>query len=414
MMETAKLPLSRASAITDLRWHLDQTGNVPGRPALRARWGWTDHAVRMLLLDEAAWLVDENRQRVASRSPAGRQPVASDRMGKRRLSSRNRQRVASASPARRQPVATRALIQTSDSDDRLQTEDNVVPQAHPPAAPPALGPADPDTEPDWDALFEAVPLTYDEETTDEAAEDEGPVGTPAGAIAPASAVTSEESATQPPPVTRRRKAPRPAPVGDVETLWEAWRVHGTVRGEPNPRRKRLLQSAIEAHGLSAMVDLLDAAHTGDDRYWRFLQGATPESDAVYLSPETLLNGRLVERVERAAGWVEGGRRRHEVTETRAEARAEAVARPALERARAAWPYAVKLIGAPPDALGKLVEGWPETNARALRDGLAACGGLMALGRADEYKRHELRRKFLAGVVAALGGTVTDAELREVG
>ena len=72
MMETAKLPLSRANAITDLRWHLDQTGDVPGRPSLRARWGWTDHAVRMLLLDEAAWLV-ERRQRVASASPAGRQ-----------------------------------------------------------------------------------------------------------------------------------------------------------------------------------------------------------------------------------------------------------------------------------------------------------------------------------------------------
>ena len=112
--------------------------------------------------------------------------------------------------------------------------------------------------------------------------------------------------------------------------------------------------------------------------------------------------------------MEAGRPRHQVEETRAEARAEAAARPALERARKAWPYAVKLIGAPPDALGKRVKGWPEANRKALADGLHACGGLMALGRADKWKLDDLRRKFLAGVVAALGGTVTEAELREVG
>jgi hypothetical protein len=220
------------------------------------------------------------------------------------------------------------------------------------------------------------------------------------------------SATQAPPATRK---PRPAPEGDVETLWAAWRAHGTVRGAPNPKRRRLLERAIDEHGLAAMTDLLDAAHTGDGGYWRHLQGATERNDTAYLSPETLLNGRLADRIDRAAEWVEAGRPRHRVEETRREARAEAAARPALERAREAWPYAVRLIGSAPGALDKLVATWPEANARALRDGLRACGGLSALGRADQYRMPELRRKFLAGVVQALGGSVTDAELmREVG
>jgi len=224
------------------------------------------------------------------------------------------------------------------------------------------------------------------------------------------------SATQPPPATRKRKAARPAPVGDVETLWEAWRAHGSVRGEPNDHRRRAMERVLGVYPLADVLEMLDAAHTGDGDKWRFLQGATSRSNAVYLKPENLLRpSTIAGRMEDAAEWVEAGRPRHQVEAARVEARAEAVARPALQRARDAWPIAVKLIGSHPSAIDKLVAGWPEANQRALRDGLAACGGLMALGRADKFALPELRRKFLAGVVAALGGTVTEAELmREVG
>ena len=358
------------------------------------------------------------------------------------------------------------LTLPSDHDElRVETsstEETVVPQDAPPAAPPALGPADPDTEPDWDALFEAVPLTYDEESDDDEATDDGPVGEApnhagaqalepqreasevaetvagdrddacdvgrcgAGGLREASEsgagslLTPEASATQPPPATRKRKAPRPAPVGDVETLWEAWRAHGTVRGEPNPRRKRLLQSAIETHGLSAMTDVLDAAHTGDGGYWRHLQGATERNDTPYLSPETLLNGRLVERVERAAQWVEAGRPRHEVAETRAEARAEASTRSLATRATMAWDKTiVPHIGSRMDRLEAVMAAWgdsprAEEARRAVLGGLREAQGLSAIGMATQFTRPALKRAFVRGFAAALGGTVSEAELLAVG
>jgi hypothetical protein len=342
------------------------------------------------------------------------------------------------------------------------TEETVVPLAHPPAAPPALGPADPATEPDWDALFKTVPLTYDDEATDGEASGEtalgenrtswpsGSMGTEAveacdpeshaagdaatvavadyavgdaGGMAP-EVLTPDGclplgSATQPPPATRKRKA-RPAPVGDVETLWEAWRAHGTVRGEPNPRRKRLLQSAIETHGLSAMTDVLDAAHTGDGGYWRHLQGATERNDTPYLSPETLLNGRLVERVERAAQWVEAGRPRHEVAETRAEARAEASTRSLATRATMAWDKTiVPHIGSRMDRLEAVMAAWgdsprAEEARRAVLGGLREAQGLSAIGMATQFTRPALKRAFVRGFAAALGGTVSEAELLAVG
>jgi hypothetical protein len=348
-----------------------------------------------------------------------------------------------------QKQKTEAEDRDTSSLEASSSHETVVPQAHPPAAPPALGPADPDVEPDWDALFVTVPLTYDDDeaTDDQATEDEGTVGTQAGAPpeapvvasglaaehqhevevgmegalppggppGPGSLLTPEASATQPPPATRKRKAARPAPVGDVETLWEAWRNHGSVRGEPNDHRRRAMERVLRDYPLADVLEMLDAAHTGSTDNWRWLQGATSRSDRAFLKPENLLvAAKLAARMEDAQDWVKAGRPRHQVEKTRAEARAEAAARPALERARKAWPYAVKLIGRPPEAFGEVTEGWPEANRKALADGLHACGGLMTLGRADKWKLDDLRRKFLAGVVAALGGTVTEAELREVG
>ena len=338
--------------------------------------------------------------------------------------------------------------QKTEAEDRptrrvetSSTPETVVPLGAPPAAPSALGPADPATEPDWDALFSTIPLTYDDEATDEAIEDEGPVGTPAGATTPAQAVAGGFATEHQHEVgvgvegalpaggqagpgslltPRKRKAPRPAPVGDVETLWEAWRVHGTVRGEPNPKRRGLLARAIEAHGLAAMVDVLDAAHTGDGGYWRHLQGATERNDTPYLSPETLLNGRLVERVERAAQWVEAGRPRHSVEETRAEARAEASTRSLATRATMAWDKTiVPHIGSRMDRLEAVMAAWgdspkAEEARRAVLGGLREAQGLSAIGMATQFTRPALKRAFVRGFAAALGGTVSEAELLAVG
>jgi hypothetical protein len=489
--EALTKPWPVSAITTDLTWWADRfTPDRPSFAALAERWGVSKASARRLALTfdgvenvrsdrkaGTAWETTGNRLGTAwettgsvptpETSPYG---TAWEPLGKRLGTAWE-----TVHPENGAVPMPFVASQTTDSDNRQQTTvvleasstpETVVPLDAPPAAPPALGPADPATEPDWDALFEAVPLTYDEESDDGEAADGGcvdeapnhagveaerpaatwkpseaqapPPDVPAAdearsdgaallweALAPGSLLTGDgclplESATQPPPATRKRKAPRPAPVGDVETLWEAWRNHGSVRGEPNSKRRGLLARAIEAHGLSAMVDLLDAAHTGDDRYWRFLQGATPESDAVYLSPETLLNGRLVERVERAAGWVEGGRKRHEVTETRAEARAEASTRSLATRATMAWDKTVvPHIGSRMDRLEAVMAAWgdspkAEEARRAVLGGLREAQGLSAIGMATQFTRPALKRAFVRGFAAALGGTVSEAELLAVG
>jgi hypothetical protein len=343
------------------------------------------------------------------------------------------------------------------------TEETVVPLAHPPAAPPALGPADPATEPDWDALFKTVPLTYDDEATDGEASGEtalgenrtswpsGSMGTEAveacdpeshaagdaatvavadyavgdaGGMAP-EVLTPDGclplgSATQPPPATRKRKA-RPAPVGDVETLWEAWRAHGTVRGEPNDHRRRAMERVLRDYPLADVLEMLDAAHTGSTDNWRWLQGATSRSDAKYLKPENLLRpSTIAGRMEDAAEWVEAGRPRHQVEETRAEARAEAAARSLATRATMAWDKTVvPHIGSRMDRLEAVMAAWgdsprAEEARRAVLGGLREAQGLSAIGMATQFTRPALKRAFVRGFAAALGGTVSEAELLAVG
>jgi hypothetical protein len=169
-----------------------------------------------------------------------------------------------------------------------------------------------------------------------------------------------------------------------------------------------------------MTDVLDAAHTGDGGYWRHLQGATERNDTPYLSPETLLNGRLVERVERAAQWVEAGRPRHEVAETRAEARAEASTRSLATRATMAWDKTiVPHIGSRMDRLEAVMAAWgdsprAEEARRAVLGGLREAQGLSAIGMATQFTRPALKRAFVRGFAAALGGTVSEAELLAVG
>jgi len=91
----------------DLRWWEDQVSvgfkkRIPGRPTLRARWGWSDHQVREMLKDEASW-----RDLTCKESPANRQPTASESPADRQQSGRkpaeSQDRTASESPASRQP-----------------------------------------------------------------------------------------------------------------------------------------------------------------------------------------------------------------------------------------------------------------------------------------------------------------------
>lgn len=62
------------AACLDLR-AMEAEGSIPGRPALRRRWGWTDHRVRSLLKNESLWR--EVRQPTASQPPEN-QPKMQD------------------------------------------------------------------------------------------------------------------------------------------------------------------------------------------------------------------------------------------------------------------------------------------------------------------------------------------------
>lgn len=139
-------PWPRSAILADLRWWSDQErigrGARPGRPALAARWGVTDHAARVALRDAEAWScpihgdpmhTPGHHQRVASGSPAGRQPVASRDEDERRDLSDFRQPVASPSPADRQPVASSSpharvyieqIAETETETDQTHTRDD--------------------------------------------------------------------------------------------------------------------------------------------------------------------------------------------------------------------------------------------------------------------------------------------------
>lgn len=341
------------------------------------------------------------------------------------------------------------LTEPSEDVRRVETtpsHETDVPQG--PAAPAALGPTDPTCdEPDWDALLTAVPMTYDEVDDDEATE-AGPVDAPpsaaavaagpaaldGGALAPspdavpgalADGVRGDGAArpvvtdgclplgsvTQPTPVTRAT---------DVDALWEAWRGYGTVRGRPNAHRRAAMARVLRDYPLADLLDMLEAAHTGDGDKWRWLQGATSRSDAVYLRPENLLRpSTIAGRMDDAHDWVRAGRPKHDAAEARVEARSQAAAQSLVTRARAAWDKTVMPNRGSQRRLNELMASWGDSPRadearRAVLGGLAEARGLQAIGMATEYTRPEKMRAFVRGFVAALGGEVTEAELREVG
>ncbi len=126
----------------DLRWMENEirrgtSARIPGRPSLRARWGWTDHRVRTLLADEDAWCDPRfktespaHRQPTASAPPADRQPVNGSSVVISEKPPADRQPTASASPANlhtrvgeqvNKEQGTRNKKKSSPSDEDLAT-----------------------------------------------------------------------------------------------------------------------------------------------------------------------------------------------------------------------------------------------------------------------------------------------------
>lgn len=121
LLTASGMAWERDEAVADLRWHVDQGRALPGRPALAARWRWTDWAVRTLLADVGHWWDPTKGDAPSTREDleARRQPSSS----RRQLASNDRQPALEQTPtiepippaplqpppADRQPPSTRAL-----------------------------------------------------------------------------------------------------------------------------------------------------------------------------------------------------------------------------------------------------------------------------------------------------------------
>ena len=103
-----------------------------------------------------------------------------------------------------------------------------------------------------------------------------------------------------------------------------------------------------------------------------------------------------------------------------EVRAEVAAKSLAQRAKDAWDKVViPNRGASGARFNALLASWgdsprAEEARRAVLGGLTETRGLSAVGQANDFTRPALRAAFMRGFAAALGGTVTEAELREVG
>ena len=101
------------AARIDLRYYEDQiqTGarrRLPGRTALRRRWGWTDHRVRTLLQSESWRESPERRQKIARTPPENQ-----------RKEQEQRYPTARTSPENRQKIATRGSITINNKQDQI-------------------------------------------------------------------------------------------------------------------------------------------------------------------------------------------------------------------------------------------------------------------------------------------------------
>ena len=107
-------PWEREAALADLRWwdHQRRRGleQLPGRPALAARWRRSEHWVRCRLAEAGEW-----------RDPVREVAAAPHRVARGRLAGGHRP-VANTSPARRQDVASRSpAADRANADDSLKS-----------------------------------------------------------------------------------------------------------------------------------------------------------------------------------------------------------------------------------------------------------------------------------------------------
>jgi hypothetical protein len=81
LLTSTGAPWPESAVVFDLRWHVDQSLALPGRPALVQRWHWTDRQVRALLADTARWWdpirgeAPTDRLELSSHRHPGRRPA---------------------------------------------------------------------------------------------------------------------------------------------------------------------------------------------------------------------------------------------------------------------------------------------------------------------------------------------------
>lgn len=250
-------PWPKEAAMMDLRWWRGQVGatervagemardgrgrfkvaRMPGRPFLRARWGWTDWGVKELLADEEAWRDRWTKaaQDSASVPPANHQPAASEPPAPEPSNADNSQETTSPPPARRQRSAS-----------------------PPPRATPCStgSPVHRSTDPDLDR----------------------------GAPDPAADAPPPAQAPDPPPVrepVRVERAPRkPGATADEIVVYGVYRgLHPRKPPMPTPDDARHLRRLLAEAGTVERAGLLLAwVHQADDPYARQLRGEDPWPD----------------------------------------------------------------------------------------------------------------------------------------
>jgi len=110
-------PWTPGQAAHDLRVYaaqvrLDKRRRVPGRPTLRARWGWSDRQVRKLLINETAWQDPRFKERTATGQSAD-----SYRTDKRPIVGVETSGADSYRTATGQPMSTRADLHNTQPTD---------------------------------------------------------------------------------------------------------------------------------------------------------------------------------------------------------------------------------------------------------------------------------------------------------
>jgi hypothetical protein len=125
--DTLPKPWPREAVYYDLRWWADherrESGKRPGRPTLRARWGWSDRQVRNALKAEATWGDPRWADRTATGQRADSYRTAFQPVGKVSPESADSQRTATG-----QPTSPRAELHSTQITDHKNN--NTPPTPH--------------------------------------------------------------------------------------------------------------------------------------------------------------------------------------------------------------------------------------------------------------------------------------------